>query len=347
MGVLSRTFTLEAKEPPWPPQVLAAGDVTSTSACLWWTVGFDGGAPQTFLLRRKVDINDVDDEKCEMAVVPDKEEQRVERCVQGLTPGTNYTFLLIATNRYGVCSSTVILNISTPSQSLYTTAWRLSQLLDSDVKEPENNNSLVDSITPWVVKVVPVGVCLILLVAGGVVIAKRLRRGEKDSPDENMYLTIQETQSVYENEDDEGEITVTAHAPPSGTELRHYGSDGPIRAYETLLPRGENGDGPIRAYDALLPFVTISGRRQPVHRHDSAHRHRDTTTGKRQRQCLPSRHASKHDGQPGAEQQTTDKYPDLRTPAMRQERSPEFTHGRSRTQASLTSLRTPGNTDEE
>lgn len=109
-------------EPPWPPQVLAAGDVTSTSACLWWTVGFDGGAPQTFLLMRKVDINDGDDEKCEMAVVPDKEEQRVERCVQGLTPGTNYTFLLIATNRYGVCSSTVILNISTPSQSLYTTA---------------------------------------------------------------------------------------------------------------------------------------------------------------------------------------------------------------------------------
>lgn len=56
---------------------------------------------------------------------------------------------------------------------------RLSQLLDSDVKEPEDNNSLVDSITPWVVKVVPAGVCLILLVAGGVVIAKRLRRGEK------------------------------------------------------------------------------------------------------------------------------------------------------------------------
>lgn len=50
-------------------------------------------------------------------------------------------------------------------------------------------------------------------------------------------------------------VSVTAHAPPSGTELRHYGSDGPIRAYETLLPRGENGDGPIRAYDALLPSL--------------------------------------------------------------------------------------------
>nr|CAB3264425.1 nephrin [Phallusia mammillata] len=110
---------LVPRGPPDAPSEVTVTNITHDAISLSWQAGFDGGAPQTFLLQYKMILDslitcDFDEISSDWSQI-NVPNSRTNYVIEGLQQSTSYGVCMLAFNRFGRSSGTKIRVVSTNS----------------------------------------------------------------------------------------------------------------------------------------------------------------------------------------------------------------------------------------